>query len=137
MKVISIEAKSNGKNLGGKKECTDYFVLVGFKNGEFQELVTARCYMSYNSDGASPVYASVWVNGYRNNKQKEYISASGQGRASGYGYHKTSQAIQDALTDAGFTLSEDIGGRGTSCIKSALMAIGDYFGYKKLHIVRG
>lgn len=47
----------------------------------------------------------------------------GAGKAGGYGYHKPSAALAEALNNAGINLSDDISGRGDGLIDRALEAI--------------
>ena len=58
----------------------------------------------------------VWVN-----NDEEF--GSGYGVAGGYGYCKESQAMADAIDQTGIKLSDDIGGRGDSAMRSAVEAI--------------
>jgi hypothetical protein len=71
-------------------------VALTSAKGEIKELVTVRWYMG-GSSSASTVYCCLWVHG------KEYW-ISGKGQAGGYGYHKSSAALQDAITSAGINL---------------------------------
>lgn len=74
-------------------------------------VVDARLYYP-----GSVAYAAVWIN-------SETLHASGTGKAGGYGYHKESAALGDALENAGVTLSEHIGGRGHAVMGEALVAV--------------
>lgn len=65
--------------------------------GENVELIDARCYMG-RSASASVVYACVWIN------NQSAGHPTGRGDAGGYGYHKESAAIADALSAAGVEL---------------------------------
>jgi hypothetical protein len=91
--IVLADGICNAKNLAHEKEQTSRLVLVAKIEGKLREVVDVRFYMSRSGDGASPVYCSIWVTG------KQHVS--GHGRASGYGYHKTSQALQSAIGDAG------------------------------------
>lgn len=59
--------------------------------------------------------ASVWI------KTKEDMS-SGHGTAGGYGYHRGSAAVQQAIASAGYSLDFDISGSGTSYYPDAIAA---------------
>lgn len=113
--------KQNAKNYGDQKETVSTYKAVGIYNGKIACLCEARFYMARRSDGASPVYCALWVHGDR--------YTSGRGKASGYGYHKQSAALQDALTSAGISLWKDpstyayIHGCGFSAMEDALRAI--------------
>ena len=61
-------------------------------------------------------YCMVWV-------QSGELFGRGCGKATGYGYHKRSAAVADAMKDAGIELSECISGRGDSLIESAALAV--------------
>ena len=108
--------QSNGKNLSPQKELVSAMSAVAAINGKMCEVVVARWYMARKSDGASPVYASIWTYGAG-------FVISGHGRATGYGYHKASAALSEALDSAGIVLSERIGGLGDGATRSALEAI--------------
>ena len=107
---------SNGKNLSPQKELVSAMSAVTVINGKMREVIVARWYMARKSDGASPVYASIWTYGAG-------FDISGYGRATGYGGHKTSTALSAAIDSAGIVLSERIGGVGDGAIRSALEAI--------------
>ena len=106
----------NGKNLSCQKEMVSAMSAVAAVNGKMREVVVARWYKARKSDGASPVYASVWVLGAG-------FDISGHGRATGYGYHKASAALSTAIDSAGIVLSERIAGVGDGASQRALEAI--------------
>ena len=108
--------QSNGKNLSCQKEMVSAMSAVAVINGKMREVVVARWYQARKSDGASPVYASVWVLGAG-------FDISGHGRATGYGYHKASAALSAAIDSAGIVLSERIDGVGEGAIRRAVEAI--------------
>ena len=114
--TIPRAARSNGKNLSRQKEMVSAMSAVAVINGKMREVVVARWYMARKSDGASPVYASIWTYGAG-------FGISGHGRATGYGYHKASAALSKALDSAGIVLSERIDGLGDGATRSALEAI--------------
>lgn len=125
------EQRDNGKNLSGRMEVTNTWnAVVCTKTGPV-ELVTVRCYMG-RSNSASTVYSSIWVS-----DRKHGFYTSGRGDAGGYGYCKTSQAVGDAISSAGITLSRSIGGTGTDSIIYAIEAIVKALGYRgKCLVVR-
>ena len=129
MKAKLTKEFDNGRNYGGEKETiSNYNVVVVYK-GEIKEPVTCRCYMG-RSRQASTVYASVWIS-------KTGFYTSGRGSAGGYGYHKESAAIGDALRSAGVELDQDIDGRGELAIEEALIAVVRALGYKgKVKVIR-
>ena len=48
---------------------------------------------------------------------------SGHGKAGGYGYHKESAALQEAIESAGIKLRSPIDGAGDSAVRGAMEAI--------------
>lgn len=90
--------------------------VIAIYNNELQELVTARFYMPSYRD-ANRVTCIFWVHG----GAAGYVCASGT--ASGYGYHKTSSALQDALNSACIELSNRISGMGEKAMADALLAV--------------
>ena len=71
----------------------------------------------YHNFEASTVYAACWIHS---------MSASGTGKAGGYGYHKGSAAAAEAMYNAGLRFSEPISGRGESLIIEAIEAFAAY-----------
>ena len=124
MKATIKELADNGKNYGHKKELIQTFNVI---TDTLKEIITVRCYMG-RSASASVVYASLWITA------PDYYS-SGTGKAGGYGYHKPSAAIGDAIASAGIGLSKDISGVGNGAIHEALGAIAEAMGYNKFLIV--
>ena len=58
-------------------------------------------------------------------------SCRGMGKAGGYGYHKASAAMQEALEDAGITLPADIAGVGDEAMRDALLALAKHVGIER------
>lgn len=83
--------------------------------------VEIRLYGTGNTNSAA-----IWVHDGSNSG----ITTSGTGCAGGYGYHRPSAAASEAIRNAGFELSEAIGGRGDNAIESAVKAIAEALGYK-------
>jgi hypothetical protein len=83
------------------------------------EPITCRFYLS----GAT-AYCVIWIN--TNNAL--YV---GKGKAGGYGIHRTSGALQDAINSLGIVLDSSIDGRGDSAIDSALKALHKALSRKK------
>lgn len=92
-------------------------------------IVDCRVYMSRHSDGASPQYCNIWITDDIRANESGHSYARGVGKASGYGYDKTSAAIGDAIADAGIVLSKRIDGVGESATKEAICAICETLGY--------
>ena len=82
-------------------------------------IVTARIYYP-----GTVAYCSLWVSGGR-----------GQGSAGGYGYHKPSAALADAIQDAGIVLDRSISGVGDSAMTEACEAIARALTGKRRFIV--
>lgn len=104
----------------------EYSALIPDDNPqrEMRAVVTLRLYWP-----ASVCYAALWVNG-------QDVHASGTGSAGGGGYCKASAAAGEAIRNAGFTLSQDIHGRGTDAIREAVLALAEAAGYPdaRLHV---
>lgn len=99
MKATFTKQSQNARNLDREKERVNKVSVNGIVDGKLRVVCEARFYMARRSDGASPVYCSLWVHGKG--------ETSGYGRASGYGYHKESAALQAAIDSAGITLTGD------------------------------
>jgi hypothetical protein len=135
MKASFNKVQNNAINYGGNKETIRTYNVIAHKKGigysdapNFKELIVCRVYMARKSDGASPVYASIWLYG-ADGTVCDY--RSGKGTASGYGYCKKSAAVSDAISSAGITLDKAINGRGESAIRDALKAIAEAMGFKQ------
>ena len=134
MKATLIKESQNARNMEPQKERVNTVRVISRILGTDKGLQTvceARFYMARRSDGASPIYCSLWVSGAQ--------WTSGHGRASGYGYHKESSALQSAIDSAGIRLTGDnyrelpsdatsdamarIDGCGDSAMHSAMRAI--------------
>lgn len=94
--TLPAETVRNARNYGGEKETVSTYKVIGKKNGALCSIVEARFYMG-RSSSASTVYCSLWVSG------ETYCS--GSGKAGGYGYHKESAALADAIRSAGIQLT--------------------------------
>lgn len=85
---------------------------------------------------AATSYCVIWVSNLpRYITDEGAWSARGYGKAGGYGYHKDSAAMREALSRAGFSFSEEIGGVGETAMKAALMSVAAYPGIKHSLIV--
>lgn len=131
---------SKAVNYDNKKEKVSQYVIVD-KNTE-RRIVDCRVYMGH-SKNSSTVYCSLWVNikDLKKPKTWQYAGTSGTGSAGGYGYHKPSAAVQDALVSAGIELYDKdkkrqfIDGVGDSAIRSALLAVAYAAGYNSVIFV--
>ena len=128
MKAQIVSTQSNAVNYGNKKELVNSWnVIVNSEDG-LKNIITARCYMG-RSASASTIYANLWV------RDAEHRT-SGAGKAGGYGYHKQSAAIAEAIRSAGIELDKDIAGVGDSAIEEALEAIALSLGYESCLVVK-
>lgn len=91
------------------------------KNSTYGNLYPAVTIRTYQTTDYGNVYACIWVDG-------KDIHTEGSGSAGGYGYDLASTAIGEAVKNAGFTLSENIAGRGAILIRAAILAIGEAIG---------
>ena len=116
----------NARNLVDRKETINAWCLVAHNGGETHKLATVRWYMARRSDGASPIYCSVWLRAPRYGPAEVGGSyhSGGYGSASGYGYCKRSAAFDSAVESAGITLGRRVDGVGMSAVREALLAIG-------------
>jgi hypothetical protein len=65
--------------------------------GELREAVCIRTYYAQRGTGMQPIRACVWIRPAEKNANYR----SGKGSAGGCGYHKESQAIEEAFSSAG------------------------------------
>lgn len=94
-------------------------------DGRFATVVDARFYMGRRKQ-ASQVHCSVWV------RTRDGRYFAGNGSAGGWGYHKASAALDEALTSAGIKLAKPIHGCGDGAMKWALDAVAKAAGYARL-----
>ena len=138
MKAIFDQQKhlNNAKNMNCEKELVQRIVIVD-DAGSKQQIVDCRLYMGRSSN-ASAVYCIIWANGHVNN---ERVWVTGHGKAEGYGYHKPSAAMQNAITAAGFALTDENGdsmpidGRGDEAMHDAAIAIAAALGFNDVILI--
>ena len=138
IKASIVKKAENAKRPDNKELVSAYSLVVRLPSGEMREVVTVKCYMG-RSASASVVYAVLWV------RCKDGEWTSGSGSAGGYGYHKESAAIADAVTSAGIELKDmdrtddpkhlprnyfDFGGTGESYYPQVFDAIARAAGYR-------
>ena len=128
MKATLGNENSNAINYGNKKELVNSWNVIVDSDDGLKNIITVRCYMD-RSSSASTMYASIWI-------YDEKHHTSGSGKSGGYGYHKASAAIADAIESAGITLNENIAGAGDSAIEQALEAIALALGYESCLVVK-
>ena len=124
MKATMGKNVSNAVNYKGQKELVKSYNVI---TDTLQEIIMVRCYMG-RSASTSTVYASIWI-------YSGGTHTSGKGKASGYGYHKESTAIAEAIESAGISLDKDISGVGEDAIYVALKAIAWALGFSNVLIV--
>lgn len=110
MKANLTNSRSSDNIRKARKEDHFYREVTALDPKTGRAVVIARFYWP-----SSVCYSCVWVHGKTHPR--------GAGSAGGGGYHKASAAFAGALSDAGITLSEDVGGRGDRAIEDAVEAI--------------
>lgn len=106
---------SQARNARDKQALIHQYTVLGIIDGEIRSLAESRIYMSA-SRSAERMTAILWVHGAN--------YACGSGYAGGYGYHKPSAAVGNAIDAAGFELDRHfIGGGGDSVLIDALKAV--------------
>lgn len=149
MRATFTKECENAINYGDKKPMRERHVLIDKKTE--REIVDCRTYGS-----GSTVYCSIWINSVKQEKRPAnwiHGGTSGKGSAGGYGYHKASAAVADAIVSAGIALTGSpygypvnsdtpaqtrarlkkpahIGGCGDASIRCALLAIAYAAGYQ-------
>jgi hypothetical protein len=134
IKASIIKKAENAKRPDNKELVSAYSLVVRLPSGELREVITVKCYMGH-STSASVVHAVLWV------KCADNHWTSGSGHAGGYGYHKESAAISDAISSAGIELKDldrtdrkdrwfDLSGTGTSYYPQVFEAIVRAAGYR-------
>jgi hypothetical protein len=126
MKVKSIQPKDGINAKSHRKENAfmyEYAVIAKHK-GEFTIPLTIRIYGTQAAN-----YACLWACNIQDG-----VYFSGSGRATGYGYHRPSEAAGIAIQSAGIELDAPIGGRGDTAIEDALRAIATHYGYTDFYI---
>jgi hypothetical protein len=120
--VLSFIPRESDKIRSHRRESSFWKQLSLIDLDDEREVLTVRWYGAGQTS-----YCCVWAN--RQN-------ARGAGKAGGGGYHKASASMGAALSDAGFTLAEDIDGRGDMAMEDALLAIARAFDVKRPMIVK-
>lgn len=130
MKVTSFIPQTNF-NASNRKEKLFYesYEIVTYNGKEFHNPISLRLYGSNAKN-----YACIWINAGKTAK-RDSVHVSGTGNAGGYGYHRASAAVAEALQSAGFKFDSEISGVGESAINDALKAIAKHLGFKKFTIV--
>ena len=148
MRATFTKEVHNAINYGDKKPLLARHVLIDKKTE--REIVDCRTY-----GAGATVYCSIWLASVKQEKRPAgwiHGSTSGKGSAGGYGYHKSSAAVANAIKSAGIVLTgypyghpvnsdtpaltrallkkpAHIGGCGDESIRCALLAIAYAAGY--------
>lgn len=130
--VVTFEPRETSKNIESyrrEKSFYQQWTLIDLDKGV--DVITVRFY-----GPGSTVYCVAWVSLWRHGFPAAGSTGScrGHGKAGGYGYHKASAAMSEALADAGFTLAESISGVGESAMRKALEAIARHAGIARPYI---
>lgn len=110
------------------KELIHGYKVIAFNNGEFEEIIDCRLLMG-RSQSSATIYCNLWIHA---RKPELWLHTSGS--AGGYGYHKQSAALADALRSASIDLSRSINGVGETAMRAALIAIANKLGYMQVHV---
>lgn len=121
------ESVMNGQWYDGK-EIEKTVSVIAYHKGEFKEPVKVRLFVG-RSRSATTVYCTIWTHG------RDGKSFNGHGQAGGYGYHKGSAALAEAIRNAGIELDMSISGVGESAMERAVTAIARALGYRKTTII--
>jgi len=105
---IGITPKQNGKNLGGRYEVIERHKVLACVGGRIYCALDVRVYRSRSGDGASPIYASVWIHSPSEDYAYVTQKTRGHGKATGFGYDKIDAAVRAALDSAGVAVDDDI-----------------------------
>lgn len=109
MNMTIREREENNIKRGFKAICIS-------EDGKIQELVDLRI-----GQTDTTAYACVWL---KTSGCGTY--AHGSGKASGYGYHRSSAAAEEAFYSAGMIFNQSFGGCGDSMTREAVQAAGEY-----------
>jgi hypothetical protein len=133
IKAQIVKKAENAKRPDNKEIVSAYSLVVRLPSGELREVIIVKCYMG-RSASASVVHAVLWV------KCADGHWTSGSGHAGGYGYHKESAAIAQAISSAGIELKDtendrkdhwfDFSGTGTYYYPQVFEAIVRAAGYR-------
>lgn len=134
IKASIVKKQENAKRPDNKELVSSFSLVVRLPSGELREVITVKCYMG-RSASASVVYAVLWVH------CADGHWTSGSGSAGGYGYHKESAALADAVKSAGIKLQDldrtdrkdhyfDFGGTGSSYYPQVFESIARAAGYR-------
>lgn len=113
MEATLVKAQSNVNASAHRREKHFSGEIAAIDRATGRAVVSLRI---YGSPSNACNYACIWVHA-------DPVHASGSARAGGYGYHRASQAAQEAINKAGFTLDQDIAGVGDNAMQEAVRAV--------------
>lgn len=125
--VTGFEPRVSTRNMTSYRRESSFYqelALIDLDRGE--SVAEFRFY----GPGAT-VYCVAWLNLWHYGIE---ASCRGMGKAGGYGYHKPSAAMGEALKDCGFTFAEEIHGVGDDAIRRAIVAIAEKVGIARPYI---
>ena len=111
MKANINAMRETPRDMYRKDQLTREIAVIDRDTG--RAIVTARTYCP-----GTVAYACIWIG---STSRTPY--ARGTGKAGGYGYHKESAALAQAISDAGIQLSQSISGVGDKAMREACEAI--------------
>lgn len=116
--ISSLEKSSKPKGFRSSHHKDQLHSSIKVINDSFEEIIDCRLYFP-----GTVAYCCLWAS----NKDKYF---SGSGSAGGYGYHKTSAALADAIynlidsiNQETIRLSKSISGVGETAMEEALLAV--------------
>ncbi len=117
MKANVTNLRETDRNMLRKDQLWHEIAIIDPATGA--TLVTARIYFP-----GTVAYACIWIN-CPARAASDALShyGRGTGKAGGYGYHKPSAALAEAIRDAGISLDQSISGVGDSAMREACEAI--------------
>lgn len=101
-------------------------IIVALHRGKFYTPV--RAIFSASSGRSETLHCDFWA-------ANDKMVLHGTAKAGGYGYHKVSQALEDATIDAGLRFEKPFGGAGCSRMEEAMLSVAKMLGFRKCHVV--
>lgn len=103
--------RETSKDMPRKDQLTQEIAVIDPATG--RAIVKCRIYIPN-----SVAYCCLWISA-------PDCYGRGAGKVGGYGYHKPSAALQDAIDDAGITLHGDVYGRESHSRRAYIDGVGD------------
>lgn len=105
--------KESARKAHDRQPMVQYIGAHYIEGDNLHEVVSTKVFRAFQGSVTTVI---LWVYG-----KDKWISASG--RAGGYGYHKGSAALQEAIDNSKIKISESINGRGDVAMEMAIEAI--------------